>query len=89
MNDLKERLEELGIPYEDLRKAMILIRDFRAKCLLENLDARAVRIAILFCEMIDRDLAKRRISAAVEVGLLKISSALAQETMSREAPPHA
>jgi len=87
MNNLKERLEALGISYEDLRKALIYIRGFRAECVLSNLDPRAVRIAILFCERVDRDLAKRRISAAVECEILKISSALAQETMSKEAPP--
>jgi len=66
---------------EDLKKALILVRDLRAKAL--QLDPRAVRIALKFALMIDDYLAKERITQEEDEQLTRIAENLFKQTPKR------
>jgi hypothetical protein len=66
---------------EDLKKALILVRDLRAEAL--HLDARAVRVALKFALMIDDYLAKERITQEEDEQLTRIAENLFKQTPKR------
>ena len=47
------RARRLGIPEKDLKKALLLIRDFREAVIKYHLDPRAGRIALIFGDQCD------------------------------------
>jgi len=51
---MSEKARALGIPESHLTRALILVRNLRAQGLLEGIDPRALRIAILYLEKTDR-----------------------------------
>ena len=47
------KAKKLGIPEKDLKKALLLIREFRENLIRYNLDPRAGRIALIFGDQCD------------------------------------
>ena len=55
------KARKLGIPENDLRKALVLIRDFREAVIRYNLDPRAGRIALIFGDLCDYHWASQKL----------------------------
>jgi len=51
----------LGIPDADMRSALLLVRDFRAKAYRMKLDPMAVRVAIVFLDRSDLHFTKQKL----------------------------
>ena len=59
---MSDRALEIGIPKKDLKRALILVRNLRITAVHEDLDARAVRVALLFALKCDTHCCKQRLS---------------------------
>ena len=54
---MSEKARALGIPEKDLKRALMLTRHLRATAYADNLDPRAIRIALLFILKCDTEFA--------------------------------
>jgi len=70
------KAKKMGVPEEHLRKALVLIRDFRVEITRLNLDPRAARIALLFGDMCDYHFAKDKMSTKDLTRLREIANGL-------------
>ena len=70
------KAKKLWIPEYDLRKALVLIRDFRIASERLNLDPRAVRIALIFGDLCDYHFAKDKLSTKELTMLREIANDL-------------
>lgn len=70
------KAKQLGIPGEDLRQALILVRELRLNVLELNLDPRATRIALIFADMSDYYMAKNKLSVKELSALREIANDL-------------
>ena len=75
---MSKRAQQLGIPESDLKKALLLLRDVRIRGLQENLDPRAIRIAILFTEKCDREWAQEKLHPVAIAAMDSIAEELYQ-----------
>jgi len=78
-----KKAKELGIHELDLKAALLLVREFRREAVVNNLDARAMRIAILYGEMVDFYFAQQKLSTAELEKLKEIARDLFTETVAR------
>jgi len=60
--EIAHKLAALGISTTDLKKALLMIRDFRIQAVTSGIDPRAVRIALLFAEISDRHFAQQKLT---------------------------
>lgn len=56
---------------EDLERAMLLVRSFRLHAVAQNLDPKAVRVAILFLKLVDDHFAAQKLKALAEETIKK------------------
>jgi len=68
---------------EDLKKALVLVKELRIKALALHLDPRAVRIALKFALMLDDYYSAREISPEEDEQLTRIAEDLFQKTPKR------
>jgi len=83
LSDIKEEFERFMEKRfrEDLKKALVLVKDLRVKAL--HLDPRAVRVALKFALMLDDYYSAREISPEEDERLTKIAEDLFQKTPKR------
>ena len=77
------KAKKLWIPEFDLRKALVLIRDFRIAAEELNLDPRAVRIALIFGDLCDYHWAKDKLNVKELTALREIANDLFMGTRRR------
>ena len=77
------KAKKLGIPEKDLKKALVLIRDFSEAVIRHNLDPRAVRIALIFGDQCDYYWASQRLDFKQLSILREIASDLFMGTRRR------
>ena len=77
------KAKKLGIPEENLRQALVLIRDFRIASELLHLDPRATRIAVIFGDLCDYHFAKDKLSTKELTMLREIANDLFMGTRRR------
>ena len=75
---MTERAVKLGIPEKDLKKALLLLRNLRIQALNEDLDPRAIRIALLFTEKCDREWAAEKLHPVAIAAMDSIAEELYQ-----------
>ena len=75
---MTERAIQLGISKTDLKKALLLLRNVRIQALKENVDPRAIRIAILFTEKCDREWATEKLHPVAIAAMDSIAEELYQ-----------
>jgi hypothetical protein len=61
---------------DELERALMLIRDLRLRAVLENIDARALRVALKFALMVDDYLAREKLSREEDAELTRIAEEL-------------
>ena len=85
--EAKMMAKALGFPYNDIALAMLEIRNFRLNCLRQNLDPRAIRIAILFGIKGDLHYARKELSERELQALDDIAESFFQVSI-KEKEPH-
>ena len=80
------KAKALGIDELDLKAALLLVREFRREAVVHNLDARALRIALLFGNMVDFYFARQKLDVATLEKLEEISRDLFVEVVNRGGP---
>ena len=70
---MSEKAKALGIPERDLVRALVLVRDLRARAIAEDLDPRATRIALIYADLVDFHFAKQRLTTEQLQGLRVIA----------------
>jgi len=60
--EITRKLAALGISTTDLKKALLMIRDFRIQTLKSGIDPKATRIALLFAELSDCHFAQQKLT---------------------------
>lgn len=78
-----EKAKELGVNEVELTAALLLVREFRREAVDTNIDARALRIALLYAEMVDFYFARQKLNAEALEKLKEIARDLFLETVSR------
>jgi hypothetical protein len=63
-----------------LKAALLLVKEFRFKCVQQKLDPRAVRVALKYALKIDDYLAKQHLTQEEEQKINEIAEKLFQET---------
>lgn len=81
---MSEKARALGISDTDLRKALLLARDFRILAINMGLDPRATRIAILYLEKCDRHFMTKKLQPQVARALEEIAEQFFQKIKERE-----
>jgi hypothetical protein len=66
---------------EDLRRAMLLAREFRLHAVAQNLDPKAVRVAIIFLNLIDDHFAAKKLDAKTILELEEMAQKLSAEVI--------
>jgi hypothetical protein len=61
---------------DELERALMLIRDLRLRAVLENIDARALRVALKLALMVDDYLAREKLSREEDAELTRIAEEL-------------
>ncbi|MBA7646855.1 hypothetical protein ES703_54621 [subsurface metagenome] len=74
--ELDNKLKALGICPSDLKDPIIWIRNFRIQVVKAGTDPKATRIALLFAELADRDVAQEILTAAEMKELQEIAQGL-------------
>ena len=59
---MSDRALEIGIPKRDLKRALVLVRNLRITAVHEDLDSRAVRVALLFALKCDTHFCNQRLN---------------------------
>ena len=77
------KAKKLGIPEENLKQALVLIREFRIDALRLKLDPRATRIALIFGDLCDYHFAKDKLSTKDLTLLREIANDLFMGTRRR------
>jgi len=80
---MSEKARALGIPEEDLTKAMVLVRNLRAHAINMNLDPRATRIALIFANLVDYHFARKQLSLDELIKLEEIAGDLYEQARRR------
>lgn len=74
--ELDNKLKALGICPMDLSKAIALIGEFLIQVRKANIDPKATRIALLFEELTDREVAQEKLSTLDMIELQQIAQDL-------------
>lgn len=69
---------------EDLRRAMLLAKAFRLNAVAQNLDPKAVRVAIIFLNLTDDHFAAKKLGVKTMLELEEMAQKLAQEVIKNE-----
>lgn len=59
------KAEALGISESELTRALVLVRDLRKTALEQDIDGRALRIALLYANMVDYHFAQQKLALTV------------------------
>lgn len=83
MSETLKMINELGITQGDLKSALFLARDLRAKAHQQGLNPRATSIAILYLEKVDRHVSAKHLTIKEMRQLEDVASILYEETMQK------
>ena len=78
------RILALGISKADVTRALGLVKDLRTRAVMESLDPRAVRIALVFADAADFHVARKRLDLETLTELEAIGGLLLMDQVRRE-----
>jgi len=79
-----EKAKQLGISEQDLKQALLLVRNLRLQALQQNIDPRATRIALIFAELTDKHFAQQKLDPYTLCKLTQIAHQLYEETKQKQ-----
>lgn len=79
--EFNKKLKQQKICPMDLKEALILARDFRAEGIQRRVGYKAMRVAILFTELVDSHVAAEKLHPINEVALRSLARALYHKTI--------
>ena len=71
----------MAISNEDIKRALILVRDLRLKGMRSNINPKAIRIALKYALLVDDHFAKQRLKLSEEKELDERAKRLFQESL--------
>lgn len=74
--EIDNKLKALGICSVDVGMALKLVRDLRITAIQDNINPKAMRVAILFAELSDRHFSQQKLHPYEESQLQKIAQDL-------------
>ena len=80
---MSEKAKALGIPERDLFRALVLVRNLRARVISEDLDPKATRIALIYAERVDSHFAQQHLTPEEMTKLHEIALELVEEQVRR------